>query len=1246
MNKPLPRRKPQLTAAKLTLSDGYRRGPRDDGSGTYSPGGMGMGGRASPSLKSSSSSVPHMLDKHKTSQSFSSPSVDNIISVGFGVGKTTKPPTPVPAAPVVIKSSSGKSSIFSDESEGSDVEKGETVNTAKSVQLSKVEEKEILPVPLPKGPATPSPAKNEVPESSPSPCSKESSARDSSCGEKSASDDFKFSDRESEEGVPKSKSNSVVETKPSVSMPNLKVEEGKVIPFQPYRRNSPSPPERKCEVVPKWDEVDKGDESKGSNTIVTELVERRREKEMELNREFDRLLFSTKTLTLKQGDQQQRPRTPLGAAEAGKAGDTSPSDTAKPSKVYESPRASKVYPSASPQASSRQSSKACTTGKTEVPASTASQPTQPPPMEVVCEDVKDINTHDKNKTKQEVPSWPDRQKETVRSDDKCKDSLEANCKSEPQKGHANEVSLDRTSNKEVVTEQKFCKDTIFDNLPSREGVSARSASDDYRVGKKGSKDKDPELDKNSPVEKHSNGAQNKDHSEEQSEEKSSRNEISFDSVLAKSVPEKKTKETTFEKRLNEDGNDRKKTSTSVKVESKSAKDPEYDNTVNKEVDVVTRHVSNHSKDHSDKKCKRDSNNTHKSARGEAAEKSKQSRSSSSDRRNNRDTSADRKHIRESPPEKKVKDVSEDAHNRSDTHESTSDDTPKASKHNSSEVPDDKKPYRDMPYISCSPKVKGSERRPVKNTTPEKKAVKSSLPERKPGKETGPERKLDLFPEHHKDAAQAKKPVKEASPEKKPSKNLPPDKKIHEPSNNKKHSKSDAKEKKQKTEENLSRKHNKETHGDRKPVKDSSVERPSNKDVTQKIGSSEGIRESKPERELGSESSRDHHSQKPNKDHSPSKKTSKEQSTERQHRESPPEKSSNRDASAERRIKKDLANAEKHRRDHSSDRNQTKDSSAFKRYNHEAECERMPSLTLSGDKKSPSLKKRHLKDLDFLKKIARDHSLEASYAVNNFLHKMSNSKKQSIRDQNRRKKTKLRDRSGERSHDKGGSTPERFPTSENSLKKESGGDATSPREVLAKNKVSSDRWDEYSDGSKFHKAKKLLTEKNGDAVMGPRPLTKLPVSPSESPKFKLKNKSSHADDSILNSSSSSTSSSLFSSPSPGKSTKEGSLRVDNHSPTSGRDKSEGPEKGDPLKSPGDKNPCIRPTIADTVKGRERRKSTDTDRYSGGEKGKRGDMYRDETSTDSETSEELNEKVDLDTEQTQTFSVSESNFNQVS
>ncbi len=41
-----------------------------------------------------------------------------------------------------------------------------------------------------------------------------------------------------------------------------------------------------------------------------------------------------------------------------------------------------------------------------------------------------------------------------------------------------------------------------------------------------------------------------------------------------------------------------------------------------------------------------------------------------------------------------------------------------------------------------------------------------------------------------------------------------------------------------------------------------------------------------------------------------------------------------------------------------------------------------------------------------------------------------------------------------------------------------------------------------------------------------------------------------------------------------------------------------------------------------------------------------MYRDETSTDSETSEELNEKVDLDTEQTQTFSVSESNFNQVS
>ncbi|XP_045115887.1 dentin sialophosphoprotein-like isoform X2 [Portunus trituberculatus] len=498
MNKPLPRRKPQLTAAKLTLSDGYRRGPRGDGSGTYNPGGVGGGRVASPSLKNSSS-VPHTLDKHKPpSQSFTSPSVDSIMNVGFGVGKTTKPPPPaVVAAAAVIVKSSGKSSIFSDDdtSEGSDVEKSDVVNN-KCVQLSKVEEaKQILPVPLSKGPLTP-PAKSEVPESSLHPCTKEGSARDSSSVNKSAvdlsaGDDHRPDDRGSEEGGVKVKAASG-EANPCVTPPNLKVEEGKGISFQPYRQGSPSPTERKCEVVPKWDE-DKGEESRGSNVSVAELEERRREKELELNREFDRLLFSTKTL--KPGEQ---PRLLL-AGEARKASDESLSDTAKPGKVYESPKANRAYPSASPQTSGRQSSKACPSGKTDSPSSAAGQCTKMSQAETVLPDVKDINTHDKNKTKQETLSWPDKQKDVVQSDDLCKDSLEeANCKNEPQRGLTGDGALDRTANKEVVTEQKFCRDSLFENLPSREVMNGRSVSADCCVEKRGSKDL--EVERNSVVE--------------------------------------------------------------------------------------------------------------------------------------------------------------------------------------------------------------------------------------------------------------------------------------------------------------------------------------------------------------------------------------------------------------------------------------------------------------------------------------------------------------------------------------------------------------------------------------------------------------------------------------------------------------------------------------------------------------------------------------------------------------------------
>ncbi|KAG0727020.1 hypothetical protein GWK47_035489 [Chionoecetes opilio] len=1248
MNKPLPRRKPQLTAPKLTLSDGYRRGPRGDGGGTG-----GGGGRVPSPMLKSSSSVPHMLDRHKASQSFSSSSVDSIMNVGFGVGKTTKPLAPSLAAAMMVKSA-GKSSIFSDEesSEGSDGEKGGGVN--KCVQLSKVEEvKQILPVPLSKGPLVPSPAKTEVPETTLHPFSKDGSARDSnvkSAAEPSAADDHRPDDRGAEEGA-KGKTGSG-ETKPCVASPNVKVEDGKGISFQPYR-DSESPTERKCEV-PKWDEVDKGDESRGSNVSSAELEERRREKELELNREFDRLLFSTKApgVSVKQSDQ---PRTP-------QPGDASPNDAAKPNPAYESPKATRVYPSASPQGTGTgRPGKAYVPTKTDLPCSVAGQGTGQGQVNKVLQtetdlqDLKDSNTqntHEKNKTKQEKPSWPDKQKDVVKSGDLVKELEEVPCKSEPHRGHTGDGATDRTTNKEAATEHKFCKDSLFENLPVREVINGRNVSGDYCGEKR--VNKDSQGDRNSSTESHASRGQ-----KDVPAEKCPRNDASRDTPSTKPQPEKKTKESKeshVEKRTSDSRSDVRKSSTGGS-EWKSSERMDSETTPVKEADTIAKLENNNSKDHHDKKCKRDMNSSHKSdksARNEVVDKPKQSRSSYNNKRStrDRDSSSDRKAVKESSLERKVKDSSlekmekkvkdraDDIHGNANTntHESRLDDAPKITKHNS-DAADDKKPYRDMPFITCIPKIKSpeKEKKPVRNTTPEKKS-KGALPERRPGKET--EGKSDVPLDHRKDPAQ-KKPSKDTCPEKKPIKNVPPDKRTHENSNKK--SKSDSKERKQKSEESVSRKHSKE---ERKHHRDASSERPNthnnNRDSAQRTSNGDCSRESKAERESEGQ---DHHVHRP-KDHS-STKRNKEHSAERHHRDT--DKPS-KDASVDKKFKKDtcMPSLEKPRREELPDKHQIKDQSLQGRYVSEPECMRLPVTIALVDKKpsrEPGYEARRVKDLDFIKRIARDHSLDTSYAVNNFLHKMSTSKKHSRDNNSGCKKTKTKGRSADRHHEKTSSTLERSPASENTLRKEcgGGGDMPAPRDGHNK-KVPADKWDECNDASKFHKAKKLLTEKNGDVAATPRPpkLTVSSVSP-ESPKFKPRNKSSHAGDTTHNTSTSSTSSSSTYSPSPGKSSKEGGTRAD-YSPTSGRERPDHLEKTDALRSPGDKNPCIRPTIADLVKGRERRKSTEAERCNGGEKGKRGDMYRDDTSTDSETSEELNEKVDLDTEQTQTFSVSESNFNQ--
>ena len=92
-----------------------------------------------------------------------------------------------------------------------------------------------------------------------------------------------------------------------------------------------------------------------------------------------------------------------------------------------------------------------------------------------------------------------------------------------------------------------------------------------------------------------------------------------------------------------------------------------------------------------------------------------------------------------------------------------------------------------------------------------------------------------------------------------------------------------------------------------------------------------------------------------------------------------------------------------------------------------------------------------------------------------------------------------------------------------------------------------------------------------------------------------------------------------------------------------------------KGEGLKDSLIRPTIADVVKVRERRKSLDKDSANSSSSvtnssdDKSGNLSQNDddggASSSSEASDDLNEKIDVDTEQTQTFSVSENNFNQV-
>ncbi|XP_068205115.1 dentin sialophosphoprotein-like [Palaemon carinicauda] len=268
VNKPLPRRKPQLTAPKLTLNDhaeteGKSGDPLRKSSGDLQ--GSSNAGNKSPAL------------------TFSTSSATSITSVGFAVSKISQ------AEDRVLV----KSPLHYHQGMTARLDIDRTINS-KALALSKSDDKKILGSPpiLSLGCNS-----GRVEETK----SKPQEAGTADGLPRLVELEAKGESREErsmpilEESPSKStKSTNTVENASASTPPNLKAEEVKSVPFQPYKQSAGGQPEGKCDAGTKWDDGDKGEELKNSSLSPAELEERRREKQRELNREFDRLLFSTK----------------------------------------------------------------------------------------------------------------------------------------------------------------------------------------------------------------------------------------------------------------------------------------------------------------------------------------------------------------------------------------------------------------------------------------------------------------------------------------------------------------------------------------------------------------------------------------------------------------------------------------------------------------------------------------------------------------------------------------------------------------------------------------------------------------------------------------------------------------------------------------------------------------------------------------------------------------------------------------
>ncbi|XP_037795484.1 uncharacterized protein LOC119590816 [Penaeus monodon] len=705
MNKPLPRRKPQLTAPKLTLSDGSFRGAgRNDEFSSGKPSVADSKAPGSPAQKGNSAQI------YKPSHTFTSPSAACIAAVGFGVNKTTK-------GSLLDEKVLSKSSVFSDDdnSDGSDNERSE--NTKKLGFPSSVDDtKQLLPVSMPKlsennlcrSEVISVNNKETVQESCTSEVldiikEKGALVSETKC-EKSITDEDKISN-------PKC----IIENKGNIPLHTLKVEETRTVSFQPYKRGSISPPEKKCDLTsPRWDECDKekAEEARNKAISLSELEERRREKEKELNREFDRLLSSTKSSSMQQSEQ----KTVVLGNDFSKHPviKETVENTTKFNKVYDVVKLCRSlnYSATANEINNWQNNKV---GKKEKFISSVDHFTQPLPAGNRT-DSEDLNLErSRAKVTNNTPTIdkPESLKVDEKSSEISKELPEKSSNDKklsmvdcsevklgaepfPEKKNCRDQSNERKLHRDANIEKKVCKEVQLEKNVSKESSTDKTSNKELyfekKAGKASAHERKNGKERESSAEKRSNKDTNpRKTSKDNSFEKKSSKEIDLEKKLPKEsdvlvrtgadvLAERKiTKETSQSKKVRNEVNSEKKTPNkdnlsgiknqeiSEKVVVPVAIDFSSEKKVKKDSNEMKSRDGNlerkSSKDNVDKNRKivspekktRDSSQDKKSSKESHQEKT--SLESVQDKKSGRDVHLDKDHIKDVYPEKNIKDPS-------------------------------------------------------------------------------------------------------------------------------------------------------------------------------------------------------------------------------------------------------------------------------------------------------------------------------------------------------------------------------------------------------------------------------------------------------------------------------------------------------------------------------------------------------------------------------------------------------------